>query len=312
MPELSLDSLAETTLPLDDFAESIVQPERPLSNSMVGSYLRCPMTTYWRYFKNVQTPPAAAMSFGTSIHKALEYNFTQKVHSRQDVPLSVTTDVFRDSWKGAAKTTVFDPEKDESPEEMLDQGVQMISKYHTEMAPRIQPKSVETKFSIKLPGVPQDVIGYIDLIDESEVILDHKTSKMTPKPLTLAMSTQMILYKMAYRKMTGHNPAGLRFDYLLRKTSRRTGFSVEIVPMPVQYSEASERDLIETFKTVAKAIRLRQFYPNTSSFTCSPMGCGFWQHCRAKILANEPAPFLEEIKEMQKKAMDEYREIVGR
>ena len=94
-----------TQMSLDEFKEDAVQSAGHLSHSHVSSYIRCPMVTYWRYEKNVKAPPASAMSFGSCTHKALEHNFNQKVYSKQDVPVSVVTDVFRDAWKEAAPQT---------------------------------------------------------------------------------------------------------------------------------------------------------------------------------------------------------------
>ena len=297
-----------TQMSLDEFKEDAVQSAGHLSHSHVSSYIRCPMVTYWRYEKNVKAPPASAMSFGSCTHKALEHNFNQKVYSKQDVPVSVVTDVFRDAWKEAAPQTVFDAEKDEKPDEFLDQGTVLLAKYHKEHSPHIQPALVETKFSITLPGVAREVIGYIDLIDDKEVIIDHKTSKMSPNVLTLAKDMQLTLYRMAYRTKYGHNPGGLRYDYLVRKSSKRFGFSAEIHPMPVQRGESHEYALIETFKTVADSIRLKKYYPNTTGFMCSPTSCGYWSRCQGPVMEGKHPAFFDEIREMQKVAMDKEME----
>jgi RecB family exonuclease len=293
---------------MDSFEESEQQPEKPLSHSQIGSYLRCPMTTFFRYEKGMKAPPVSAISFGVSIHKALEHNFSQKRYSRRDVPVSVVQDVFRDAWKEAVRETVFDPEKDETPDEFLDHGVAMLGKYQREIAPTIMPKEVETKFTLRLPGVKRDIIGYIDLIDENEVIVDHKTSKMQPKADMLAKAPQLTLYKMGYRARHGHDPRGLRLDYLIRKINRRSNsFQPEIIQAPVFRTVAQEQQVAHTIKTVSEAMSLKKYYPNTDHFGCTPAGCGYWSQCQGKVLAGETPEWIEEIKEMQKAA---YKKII--
>jgi hypothetical protein len=173
--EMSLDGFEDSSKPaaksaspsgmdLDEFQESDSQPLKHISHSQISSYIRCPMVTFWRYVRNKKSPPASAISFGLGTHKALEYNFAQKIYSKQDVPVSVVTDIFRDFWKQAAPITVFDTEKDEKADDFLDQGTVLLAKYHKEHSPHIQPAAVETRFTLQLPGVPREVLGFIDLI----------------------------------------------------------------------------------------------------------------------------------------------------
>jgi RecB family exonuclease len=295
-------------LPLSEFTENASPVKKHLSHSQISAYQSCPMVYYFRYEKGIKTAPAAAMVFGTSIHSALEHNFSQKVLSHRDVPASVALDVFRDSWKAAAITAVFDAEKNESPEAFLEQGLAMIDKYMEEMAPNIQPKYVELRFTLNVPGLDRDVVGYIDLVDENDVIIDHKTTKMTPNNLTLAKNNQLVLYRMAYRKRYGRDPSGLRYDYLIRKTNRDGSFKgVEILPIPIHKTEANERALIETYIIIEQAMALKQYYPNPSHFGCTPSGCGYWNDCMGKILAGEKVPAFDDIREMQKKA---YKKLI--
>ena len=287
---------------LSDFAEDEQQPEKSLSHSAIGAYIRCPLVYHWRYNKGVKVPPASAMSFGSSVHKALETNYAQKIHSHSDLPIDVVTDAFRDSWKANAKESVFDPEKEENADDMLDEGVMMVEKYHLEVAPKIQPAAVEAKFSINIPGLRRSVMGFIDLIDTNDVVSDHKTSRKVPDSLALQKSHQLTLYKMAFRAKNGRDPKGLRFDYLVRRSSKKTGKWVEIHPMPVQRTEAHEKLFIETAKTVSNAIDAALFFPNPDTFICSPMGCGYWSRCVGRVLTGEKPEFMDEIKAMQEAA----------
>ena len=123
---------------------------------------------------------------------------------------------------------------------------------------------------------------------------------MQPQSLNLAKDYQLVLYKMAYRDRFGKDPAGLRYDYLIRKSSKRFGFSAEIYPIPVEKNESHERIMLDTFRTVVQAIKLKQYYPHAANnFMCSPMACGFWRFCQQKVLAGEKLGFMDEIRAMQ-------------
>jgi hypothetical protein len=113
---------------------------------------------------------------------------------------------------------------------------------------------------------------------------------------------------MAYRTKFGHNPKGLRYDYLVRKSSKRFGFSAEIHPMPVQRTEAHEWDLIETFKTVSNNIKMALYYPNSTGFTCGPMSCGYWDVCRAPVMAGQRPDYYDEIRCLQQEAVKNIME----
>ncbi len=291
------------TINLSDFDEDEKQPEKHLSNSQISAYVRCPLTYFWRYVKGLKSPPAASMVLGSALHKAFEHNYNQKIYSHKDVSLEMVRDVFSDEWKRASKDAVYDPEKNESSEDFERAGLMMVEKYHTEVAPRIQPKLIEHRFMLTIAGLARPVLGFIDLIDDNDVIVDHKTSKAVPNALTLAKDFQLVLYKMAFRAKFGKDPKGLRYDYIVRKSSKKTGDWAEIHPMPVEKNASHEFAMVEHFKTVLNGIKMAFFHqPDQYSFICTPTGCGFWNNCAGRIQRGEKPEFLDEIRELQMQA----------
>lgn len=292
------------SISLDGFEEAEKQPERHLSYSQVSAYVRCPLTYYWRYVKGIKTAPAGAMALGSSLHKAFEHNYSQKIYSHKDLPMSVVLDVFRDAWKENSRGCSYDPEKSENADSMLADGLMMVEKYHAEVSPKIQPKLIEARVTLNIPGISREILMFIDLVDDKDVVVDHKTSKATPNALTLAKDFQLVLYRMGFRAKFGYNPKGLRYDYIVRKASKKTGSWVEIHPMPVEKNETHEAALIAHFKTVLRCIKLCQFHnPDQFSFICTPSGCGFWDKCQGCVMRGERPDFLDEIREMQDAAL---------
>jgi RecB family exonuclease len=307
MSELSLDEFSED-IPAAEFVEDSAPRLGHLSHSQISTYQSCPRMYYWRYERKIKTDPAAAMVFGSAIHATLENNFSQKVLSRRDLPVSVSVKHFKDAWNRLALTAVFDADKNESPENFLEQGVAMIEKYQEEMSPNIMPKLVEVKFTLRLPGLRREILGFIDLVDDSDVIIDHKTSKMQPNNVTLAKNTQLTLYKLAFRKKFGKEPGGLRYDYLIRQTNRDGSYKgISILPIPIEKNAASEAALIASYISVEKAIEMKHFHANTGHFGCTPSGCGNWSACEGAILSGGDISFLDDIAERQKAA---YKRLI--
>ena len=306
--EISFSEFTEEPILIGDFVEDTTPRSKHLSHSQISAYQSCSMVYYWRYVRGMKSDPAAAMTFGTSIHAALEHNFSQKVLSHKDVPISMALDVFRDEWKKNSQISIFDADKNESPEGFMEQGLAMIEKYMQEMAPNIQPKFVELRFTLKIDGLDREVMGYIDLVDDAEVIIDHKTSKMTPNNMMLAKNNQLVLYKMAFRKKYGREPGGLRYDYLIKKTRRDGSLQgIEIIPIPIHKTAGNEASLARTYIQIEKAMALSQFTQIPSHFGCAQAGCGYWNVCMGPTLAGEKVDFFDDIADRQKLA---YKKLI--
>jgi hypothetical protein len=96
------------------------------------------------------------ISYGTAIHGALEYNFRQKIKSREDRPYKEVEAEFHrimaneyDRLTDAGVRTygnVYD--------KLIMQGEEMLYKYMKEVAPKHQPIAVEQKFEIELKSYP--------------------------------------------------------------------------------------------------------------------------------------------------------------
>ena len=293
---------------LDDFVEDEKQPEKHLSHSQISAYIRCPVAYYSRYILGVKSQPSAAMVLGSAVHKAFEENFKQKSVSMKDLPSSAVKDVFRDYWREHSKEATFSSEKDEVPDEMLDEGISMVEKYMDEVAPSIQPVAVEKRFFLKLPGVRRKILGFIDLITKDEAVIDFKTTKRLPDAEKLAKDHQLSLYSIAYRELYGRSARLFRYDYLLRKSSKGKGKWTEVHQMPTMRNAVHEENLCTTYAAVERQIDMAEFYPNTDSFLCTAGMCGFYNECQRKILAGIRPDFLDHIKSLQASAQKSLRE----
>ena len=130
------------------------------------------------------------------------------------VSLGKVTEIFSDHWEREAQKTVFcDGEK---LGYLKDQGIQLLTTYHENLAPKIQPVEVEREFLLDTGVTELPLKGYIDLIDDQHYIIDHKTSKRSFPKDAAERDIQLTAYAMAYRKLYGQDERGVRLDTMVR------------------------------------------------------------------------------------------------
>lgn len=246
--------------------------QKYLSITQINAYLRCPLTYYFRYIKGLVIPPKSALTFGKAIHSGLEHNYSQKKDTHRDLKADEVCQVFSENFDFLKKETLWGPE--EKPGELKDEGVGIIRKYHKEIAPTIQPVQVEEKFEVKFDNFPYKFRGIIDLIDDKDLIIDHKTTKRSPTLNQIQKDLQVTAYSLGHRVKYGKVEKGLRFDYIVRNKT----------PKIVQLSLTKTQEDIERFLKligyIVKAIDQKLFYPQPHNVLCSEKSCGYWEICK--------------------------------
>ncbi len=241
-----------------------------LSVSQVKTYLLCPLKYFYRYVQRLPAPKSPELSLGIAVHSALEVNFTQKIQSKEDLPLVQVTDAFSDAWKAELPETAFD--EGEKPGQIQDEGVRIVGHYHATVSPAIQPKRVEERFELAFENVPYTFVGRVDLVDVQDRIVDHKTTKRAPTPEQVAQDLQLTAYSLAHHVLEQRPEAGLRLDVMVRTKTPR------IVQLPTTRTPQDHARFLKLLGHVAKGIQSALFYPNPN-FTCP--SCPYRQQCDA-------------------------------
>lgn len=189
---------------LDAFFEDAVWPvglPDHFSATQTNTARRC-LETYRRvYVQGHRTPPASAMLWGGADHAAIAWNLSQKVRTHVDLPVDEVQDAFCDSLDakvdeaGGPSEVVWD----DSYADIKDRGTQLVAVYHNQVAPALQPLSVESDFSLPVEGVPVPVVGFIDVETEGRVI-ERKTSKRREKAPKADWLLQGKIYQLAAKK----------------------------------------------------------------------------------------------------------------
>ncbi|ABK17712.1 hypothetical protein Sfum_2029 [Syntrophobacter fumaroxidans MPOB] len=137
-------------------------------------------------------------------------------------------------------------------------------------------KGTEIPFTVPLvsPGngdhLGINLEGYIDLLEENDIIVEFKTSVKTMdlKDVNLQLSA----YSYAYEMLHGKRPRLLRVVNFL-KTKKPKMLSLEVKPVSIDHQRFSH-----FAKEALKGIRSGVFFPKLS-FWCN--GCEYTEPCRA-------------------------------
>jgi CRISPR/Cas system-associated exonuclease Cas4 (RecB family) len=173
-----------------------------ISASSINMALRC--EEQWRqvYVKKLRRPPALAMLAGRADHKAIETSMAQKITTHVDLPVREVQEAFLGALEEAVEESGGINEvvlEDLDYDVVRSQGEDIVGGYHRLISPTVQPLSVEQEFRIEIPGVPVEVLGYIDLTTEDQII-DRKRSKRSPRKVSPDWQLQGGIYQLVEPK----------------------------------------------------------------------------------------------------------------
>lgn len=239
-------------------------------------YLRCGKQWEYRYVRGIISPPSAALTVGSSFHRALKHNFTQKITSGIDLPKEELLDVYSADFEQRAVETEWGGD---DKGEQKDMGAKLVELHREKLAPTIQPEKVEEKFTLETDK-GFDLGGTIDLIEKDGTVVDSKTSGKRYEEDSIARKIQPALYDFAYEALTGKKAAGFRYDVVLKlKTKAETQqIRSEVTPEDRSW-------MINTVNNVHKAMEAGVAMPAPEApgvWWCSEKFCGYWNMCKGK------------------------------
>ncbi len=230
-----------------------------LSYSSISTYEKCPFQYSLQYVEKLEGPRSPALSFGSSLHSALE-----RFHSGKEKPDPDLEDLL--SWLDQA----WESEGYSGPEEeeaYRRRGRAVLTRYYESNHERpVVPVALEQRFLLPMDG--WDLSGVMDRVDRypdgSYEIVDYKTNAKLPPLFRLQEDKQLPIYQMAAAKVLGIKPARLTFHYLVPDQRYTT---------PAYAPEQLERLRIK-LNDVAALIRQGDFEPRPNAL------CGW---CDVKV-----------------------------
>ena len=234
---------------------------------------RCPRSWYFRYVLGKKMRPSGAMIEGSCYHSALEVNFKQKIVTRVDLPIEECLASYSDAWEARIKGEPEIDWEDKTPGALKDEGVQLVRAYMGDISPGVQPIEVEKPYVDTIARVP--IVSVLDLVDEKEKVIDHKTAARMYLQDDVDKDGQMTTYAFMRKKaIIGEFHVAIKPTKTLpaRAVILRTFRTIE----HVNWWKEMVEGIISQMKTGIAP-------PNPIGYHCSPRFCGYWKLCRGHL-----------------------------
>lgn len=246
-----------------------------ISASQVNAYLACPLKYRFQYVDQIPKPwRVAAMSFGTSIHAAVEWFHRQRMVGGTPTAEQVERMFEADWYAQNLEPLVFSDR--ESRDGLLEKGRAMLRLYVSEQEGRPAPAFVEQPFVVELHDPETGELfdlrlrGFVDLVEQDGTVVDLKTAGRSLEAGGLERHLQLSVYALAALIATGGVPK-LRLD-MLYKTVRPRLERLETSRTTTELAWTAQ-----LIREVALAIQTEHFFPNPS-WRCQE--CEYFAHCQ--------------------------------
>jgi hypothetical protein len=256
---------------------------KAITQSMLGMFLRCPHQFERRYLRGEIIPPGIAARRGSATHKAAQLNHEQKLHTKEDLPVSDLQDAARDHYvKQIKEEGVFIPkdqvaEKERLLEVGLDAAVRLTRLYREYLAPAIRPSLVEEKLTIDV-GLGLPLQGTIDVLTEDHWLPDLKTADKSKSIGEADHSLQLTFYTGLVAQYTGKWPARISLEVLVNNKEPK------LQSLPTTRGPEDWANLMLRVRLLLEQIRAGLFPPcDPGAWVCSPNWCGYFWTCKYSI-----------------------------
>ena len=246
--------------------------QRPhISVSQINEYLNC--GAYYMFHKvyKIRVPSRSYFTIGGSVHKGAEINYKQKKSTRTNLSLKEVLDVTANEFEGHRIKTIW--KKDEDPDVIKDQVLELAKVYYNEVGSKIQPVIVEEQFTVEHEDLIMPVVFRIDLVDEDGYIRDIKTPGKTPSQNDIDKDLQLTTYSFGYRRATGKIEKGVILDNVVKTKIPK------YAPLQSTRTEQDLRRFVNIANAAIMAIQAGSYVPDQKSFKCSEENCDFWEKC---------------------------------
>jgi RecB family exonuclease len=219
-----------------------------LSFSRIDTYRTCPRQFRYAYIDRLPGVPGPHLSFGSSIHGALEAFYDRKL------PACPTEEELLGALYACWDTSGF---RDLPREEQLAyyrHAQDVLRRFHRRVAPTYRlPVATEAWFELPI-GYEAVVVGSIDRVDVDDDgdlhVIDYKTNRKAKPRERVAGSLQLAIYALACRHLYGALPATVALDFVV------PGVVVSVARDELDL-EGARQAILDT----AAAVRAERFEP---------------------------------------------------
>lgn len=254
-----------------------------LSYSSINTYLTCP--EHWRrkYIMGEKPPATPALIFGSAIHGTIERAITERHNGQALLGFTPLNTIWQNIWAEKVRAEEVEWGAD-TPELHFNEGLRILG---TPDVKRLVDSALvhsdeaglfmERKITLRVPGVPVPIIGYVDILHHDDVPGDFKTSSAAWSMEKAREELQPLFYLAALNQM-GHAVPGLRFrHHVITKTK-----TVKVQTLECQRTWDEIFWLFDLIRRVWEGIEREVFPYHPDAWLCSARYCAYWHSCRGK------------------------------
>ena len=250
-----------------------------LSYSAVRTFQGCPLKYRFRYIDGLSEDcVSSSLVFGSAIHSALEFFFSQQLAGEEESGLDELLAVYQQSWRDRSGQAVRFA-KTETADSLHQLADRMLTAFLASDLTKQEGRiiGIEEELRGKLsPGLP-DLLGRIDLLletDDAVVVQDFKTSRSAWNEYQAEdQSEQLLLYADLVRRLVPGKKLRLQFAVITKAKSPKVQL------LEASFDESKLDRTKRVFESVWSAIQSGIFYPAPSVMQCS--GYGYRSQCDA-------------------------------
>lgn len=263
-----------------------------LSYSRIDTYRTCPLQFRFAYIDKLPGKPGPHLSFGTSVHGALEAFYDRTLFgapSEEDL-----LQFLYDAWD----STGFAELDRDTQVSWYRKAQDVLRRYHRRAVADYRP-AADTEKWFELPvGDTALVVGSIDRVDVDDDgsyhIIDYKTGKLRDRD-QVASSLQLAIYALACDHLYGRLPATVSLDFVSAGTEVR-------VPLEHIDLDRARQIILDTADRI-----LAETYPAEPNRLCGWCDfralCPAWEGDGPDVLG----PAVEELSRLRRRVRRDVR-----
>ncbi|MEJ7803895.1 MAG: PD-(D/E)XK nuclease family protein [Candidatus Limnocylindria bacterium] len=250
-----------------------------LSISSLALFWRCPERWRRRYLEREREPQSGAMIVGKAVGAAITQHYAAQM-ACEALSAGDADDICAAEFDESALRPGAEFGEDDV-DELREHSRGALRAYLSELAPQVRPVSVERKVELRFAGAEWAFVGYLDLEDESGVVIDVKVGKKHVTDTAAMRSPQATSYLLA-RVMEGRPAERFAFHSVRRGAKR----GEHCLVVPTERSEgqlrALEERIAQTARQIARCAESGEWPLSTpDGWWCSGRMCAFWASCPA-------------------------------
>ncbi|MBA4017012.1 MAG: hypothetical protein C0483_07560 [Pirellula sp.] len=250
-----------------------------ISYSAISMYQSCPLKYFFRYVAGLpERTVAAALVFGSAIHRSVEHHFTELLAGNEPPTLEALTGEYDRHWQ-ETDVSVVKFGKDDDRESLGPLAQRMLAAFQTSSLAKVEGHILGVEEQLRGPviaGTP-DLLGRVDLLVETTnelIVTDLKTARSRWSAEQAADSgAQLLLYSELARPLAPRKKLRLQFAVITK--SREPCVELHDVPVDRRQIDRTKRIVEKIWRAIESSI----YYPAPSPMQCPT--CPFRTPCRA-------------------------------